>query len=105
MLKAEKEAHEIVSKARKYRQDKLKQAKSDAAAEIDAYKAQKDKELKEFESKNAGGVGELEKEAESTVQGDLKEIEQVISKKQNDVVKLLVEAVTKPTAEKHVNAN
>lgn len=83
----------------------MKQAKSDAASEIDAYKAQKDKELKEFESKNEGGVGELEKDAESKVQGDLKEIEQIVSKKRKDVVKLLVEAVTKPAAEKHINAN
>lgn len=104
MLKAEKEAHEIVSKARKYRQDKLKQAKSDAAKEIEAYKAQKDKDLKEFESKNAGGVGKLEEEASAQVQGDLKEIEDVVAKKQQDIVRLLVEAVIKPTAEMHVNA-
>lgn len=38
------------------------------------------------------------------MEGDLKEIEQIVSKKQKDVVKLLVEAVTKPVAEKHVNA-
>lgn len=83
----------------------MKKAKSDAASEIDAYKAQKDKELKDFDSKNEGGVGALEKEAESKVEGDLKEIDQVVSKKRKDVVKLLVEAVTKPVAEKHVNAN
>lgn len=104
MLKAEKEAHEIVSKARKYRQEKLKQAKSDAAKEIEAYKVQKDKDLKEIESKNEGGVGKLEEDAASTVEGDLKEIEQVVAKKQQDIVKLLVEAVIKPTAEMHVNA-
>lgn len=82
----------------------MKQAKSDAASEIEAYKAQKDKELKEFEDKNAGGVGALEKDAEAQVQGDLKEIEKAVSKKQQDVVKVLIEAVTHPSAEKHVNA-
>lgn len=103
-MKAEREAHEIVSKARKYRQDKLKQAKTDAASEIDAYKKQKDQELQEFEDKNAGGVGELEKNADSEVQGTLTEIKQLGSKKQNEVAKLLVEAVVNPSAEKHVNA-
>ena len=51
----------------------MKQAKTDAAKEIDSYKIQKDKELKEFEQKNAGGVGELEKKAEAGVQGELAE--------------------------------
>ncbi|GAV56160.1 hypothetical protein ZYGR_0BA00660 [Zygosaccharomyces rouxii] len=104
LLKAEKEAHEIVSQARKYRQDKLKQAKNDAASEIEAYKKQKDQELHEYESKNAGSVGELEKDAESHVQGELEEIKQTGSKKQNEVAKLLVDAVINPSFEKHINA-
>lgn len=103
-MKAEKEAHEIVSQARKYRQDKLKQAKNDAASEIEAYKKQKDEELHEFESKNAGSVGELEKEAESQVQGELVEIKETGSKKKSEVSKLLVNAVINPSSEKHVNA-
>nr|5BW9_J Chain J, V-type proton ATPase subunit G [Saccharomyces cerevisiae S288C]5BW9_L Chain L, V-type proton ATPase subunit G [Saccharomyces cerevisiae S288C]5BW9_N Chain N, V-type proton ATPase subunit G [Saccharomyces cerevisiae S288C]5BW9_j Chain j, V-type proton ATPase subunit G [Saccharomyces cerevisiae S288C]5BW9_l Chain l, V-type proton ATPase subunit G [Saccharomyces cerevisiae S288C]5BW9_n Chain n, V-type proton ATPase subunit G [Saccharomyces cerevisiae S288C]5D80_J Chain J, V-type prot len=104
LLQAEKEAHEIVSKARKYRQDKLKQAKTDAAKEIDSYKIQKDKELKEFEQKNAGGVGELEKKAEAGVQGELAEIKKIAEKKKDDVVKILIETVIKPSAEVHINA-
>lgn len=104
LLKAEREAHEIVSQARKYRQDKLKQAKTDAAGEIDAYKKQKDQELQEFENKNAGGVGALEKDAESQVQGTLTEIKKLGAKKQNEVAKLLVDAVIKPSGEKHINA-
>ncbi|CCH58084.1 hypothetical protein TBLA_0A02850 [Henningerozyma blattae CBS 6284] len=103
LLKAEKEAHEIVSQARKYRQDKLKQAKTDAATEIATYKAKKDQELKDFESKNAGGVGELEKNAESEVQVELKEIEKTAKDKQDDIIKLLVDAVTTPAPELHIN--
>ncbi|CAI4053048.1 hypothetical protein SUVZ_15G1930 [Saccharomyces uvarum] len=104
LLQAEKEAHEIVSKARKYRQDKLKQAKSDAAKEIDSYKIQKDKELKEFEQKNAGGVDELEKNAEKGVQGELVEIKKIAEKKKDVVVKILIDTVIKPSTEVHVNA-
>ncbi|SCW02702.1 LAFE_0F12398g1_1 [Lachancea fermentati] len=104
LLKAEKEAHEIVSKARHYRQEKLKQAKTDAANEINAYKLQKEQELKDFEAKNAGGVSGLEKDAEAKVQTELKEIQKTAAKKEKDVVKLLIDAVTKPVAEMHVNA-
>ncbi|SCU87929.1 LADA_0E07096g1_1 [Lachancea dasiensis] len=104
LLKAEKEAHEIVSKARQYRQEKLKQAKSDAAEEINAYKQKKEQELKDYEAKNAGGVGGLEKEAETQVQSELKELEEIGKKKKSAVVKLLIGSVTKPVAEVHVNA-
>ncbi|SCU88434.1 LAFA_0E12684g1_1 [Lachancea sp. 'fantastica'] len=104
LLKAEKEAHEIVSQARQYRQDKLKQAKTDAAKEIDAYKQKKEQELKEYEAKNAGGVGGLEKEAEEQVQSELKTLEQTGKQKKDAIVKLLIDAVTTPVAEVHVNA-
>ncbi|KAM3160635.1 V-type proton ATPase subunit G [Lachancea thermotolerans] len=104
LLKAEKEAHEIVSKARQYRQEKLKQAKSDAATEINAYKQKKEQELKDFEAKNAGGVGGLEKDAEGKVQVEIQEIQKIGKDKKKNVVKLLVDAVTTPVAEVHVNA-
>ena len=82
----------------------MKQAKTDAAKEIDSYKIQKDKELKEFEQKNAGGVGELEKKAEAGVQGELAEIKKIAEKKKDDVFKILIETVIKPSAEVHINA-
>lgn len=93
-----------MSKARQYRQEKLKQAKSDAANDINAYRQKKEQELKDFEAKNAGGVDGLEKEAEKKVQAELKEIQEIGKKKEKDVVKLLVDAVTTPVAAVHVNA-
>lgn len=105
LLKAEKEAHEIVAKARQHRQELLKQAKTDAAAEIAQYKAKKEQELKQIEASNEGGVEGLEKEAEQSVQQELKEIKEVASKKEDDVVKLLIKAVTAPAAEMHINAS
>ena len=79
-------------------------AKSDAAAEITEYKSKKEQELKKFEASNEGGVEGLEKEAENSVQTELKEIKELASKKEDDVVKLLIKAVTTPTGEMHVNA-
>ena len=46
----------------------------------------------------------MEKEAESQVQGELTEIKETGSKKQNEVAKLLVDAVINPSFEKHINA-
>lgn len=103
-MQAEREAHEIVSKARKYRQDKLKQAKKDAATEINNYKLQKDKELTNFANENAGSVDDLEKNADLQVQDELKDIERVAKEKKEDVIKLLIDAVTHPSAELHANA-
>lgn len=105
LLKAEKEAHEIVSEARKYRQDKLKQAQLDAGKEIEGYKAKKEQELKDFESNNAGGVQELERTAEAGVQSELDGIKKTVAEKKEHVVSLLLDAVRHPTTEVHINAS
>ncbi|SCV03380.1 LAME_0H09956g1_1 [Lachancea meyersii CBS 8951] len=104
LLKAEKEAHEIVSQARQYRQDKIKQAKTDAAEEVNAYKKKKEQELKDYEAKNAGGVNGLEMEAEDQVQAELKELKETGNKKKDAIVKLLINAVITPVGDVHVNA-
>jgi len=46
-----------------------------------------------------------DKEAEAEVKGELESIQKVASEKQAEVVKLLINAVTKPTPELHINAS
>ncbi|CCF60107.1 hypothetical protein KAFR_0J00390 [Kazachstania africana CBS 2517] len=104
LLKAEKEAHEIVSQARKYRTERLKQAKLDAAEEINSYKLAKDKELKDIEQSNEGGIESLEKDANANVQSELEEIKKISNEKKAAVIKLLADSVTSPTVEVHANA-
>ncbi|CAL9737073.1 V-type proton ATPase subunit G [Monosporozyma servazzii] len=104
LLKAEKEAQEIVSEARKYRQDKLKQAKKDASTEIAQYKAQKDAELKQNSKQNEGGLDALEAEAETSIQQQLNDIDQVTKDKKQQVADLLIKAVMNPVGGMHVNA-
>ncbi|AGO09915.1 AaceriAAL076Wp [[Ashbya] aceris (nom. inval.)] len=104
LLKAEKEAHEIVASARRYRQERLKQAKLDASQEISEYRRRKEQELQEYEAANAGGAEELEREAEQRAQKELDEIRRVASAKRDAVLELLIDAVTKPQHELHVNA-
>lgn len=104
LLKTEKDAAEIVNEARKYRTSRLKTAKSDAQKEIDEYKAQKESELKKYESEHAGLNETIEKDADAQVEKELVEIKKQFDDKKAAVVDLLVGAATKPTPELHVNA-
>ncbi|GMM34682.1 H(+)-transporting V1 sector ATPase subunit G [Saccharomycopsis crataegensis] len=104
LLKAEKEAQEIVSAARSYRAQRLKSAKSDATQEIEAYKLQKDQELKDFEAKYDGINANADTEAANTVKEEVEKLKKTAESKQKDVVALLVDAITHPTPEVHINA-
>ncbi|ODQ61441.1 hypothetical protein WICANDRAFT_78071 [Wickerhamomyces anomalus NRRL Y-366-8] len=105
LLRAEKEAHEIVSKSRAYRTSRLKAAKTDASSEIAAYKQKKEQELKQYEAEHSGLNETADKEAEAQVKEELEKIQKTASEKQAEVVKLLINAVTKPTPELHINAS
>lgn len=104
LLKTEKQAAEIVNEARKYRTNRLKSAKTDAQKEIDEYKQQKEDELKKFEAEHAGLNESIDKEADAQVESELKAIQAKYAEKKDAVVKLLVDAVTKPSPELHINA-
>ncbi|GMM30290.1 H(+)-transporting V1 sector ATPase subunit G [Martiniozyma asiatica (nom. inval.)] len=105
LLKTEKEAQEIVSKARQYRAQKLKAAKVDAQAEIEAYKAKKAQELAAFEGEFEGANKKLEVDAENQVVGELEQVKKTAASKKADVVKLLVTSVASPKPELHINVN
>lgn len=104
LLKAEKDAADIVNEARKYRTSRLKTAKADAQSEIDEYKAQKEAELKKYESDHAGLNESIEKDADAQVEQELVEIKKNYAEKKEAVVKMLVSAATTPTPEMHINA-
>ncbi|CAY71486.1 Hypothetical protein PAS_chr4_0255 [Komagataella phaffii GS115] len=86
------------------RTQRLKEAKLDAAKDIKEYKQKKEKELKEHEAQFSGSNDDLEKAAESEVQTELVEIDKSAEAKKEDVVKLLLDAITHPKPELHVNA-
>ncbi|GME93887.1 unnamed protein product [[Candida] boidinii] len=113
----EKEAQEVVSEARQYRAQKLKAAKTDASAEVDAYKAKKDAELKKFEETVSfkfiliysnlfsGNNKQLEDDAEKSVVEELAKIKKTCEAKKSDVINLLVKAVTEPKPALHANVS
>lgn len=104
LLKTEKDAAEIVNEARRYRTSRLKSAKSDAQADIDEYKSQKEAELNKYEADHAGLNESIEKDSDKQVEEELQEIKKKFSEKKQAVIDLLVEAATKPTPELHINA-
>lgn len=104
LLNAEKEAHSIVQEARQYRTQRLKAAKTDAATDIQEYKTTKEAELKKYEEEHSGLNEVIDKEAEEAVAKELVSIKKTASEKKAQVVKLLVDAVIKPTPELHINA-
>lgn len=104
LLKTEKDAAEIVNEARKYRTNRLRTAKSDAQAEIDAYKQQKEKELQSYENDHAGLNDKINKDADVQVDTELQKIRAKYAEKKQSVIKLLVDAAINPKPELHVNA-
>ncbi|KAG7192748.1 H(+)-transporting V1 sector ATPase subunit G [Scheffersomyces spartinae] len=104
LLKAEKEAAELINEARKYRTERLKAAKVDAQSEIDDYKKLKENELLKYEQEHAGLNETIEKEADTEVESELVTIKKNYESKQKQVISLLVDAVTKPSPELHINA-
>ncbi|KAK9478517.1 H+-ATPase G subunit-domain-containing protein [Lipomyces japonicus] len=104
LLEAEKEAQAIVSKARTYRTQKLKDARTEATKEIEAYKASKESEFKKFESEHSSSNSKAEEDANAGVQSELVSIKELAAKAKETVIGQLLDAVTSPKPSLHVNA-
>ncbi|KAK9460221.1 H+-ATPase G subunit-domain-containing protein [Lipomyces oligophaga] len=104
LLEAEKEAQAIVAKARSYRTQKLKDARTEAQKEIAAYKEAKETEFKKFEGEHSSSNTKAEEEANAGVQTELVEIKEAAAKAKDKVISELIEAVTKPKPSLHINA-
>lgn len=105
LLKAEKEAAEVVNEARKYRTNHLKSAKTDAQKEIEEYRKQKETELQNYEKEQTGVNSNIEKEATAHTEKELAGIEKQYEDKKGAAVKLISDAAIHPTSELHINAS
>ncbi|ODQ68251.1 V-type ATPase [Nadsonia fulvescens var. elongata DSM 6958] len=104
LLEAERKAHEIVQTARAFRTNRLRAAKADASKDIEEYKAEKEQEFRKYEASHSGSNDQAEKDAELAVQSQLDEIKQQASSTKASVVDKLIQAVTTPQPELHINA-
>ncbi|KAK0526287.1 hypothetical protein OC834_004856 [Tilletia horrida] len=104
LLEAEKEAAKIVSKARTYRTQKLKDARSEAAKDIEDLKAKKEKEFQAFQKEHEGTQSTAASAAEKETTQQIEALNQAFEKNRAGVVAKLLERITEVQAELHRNA-
>ncbi|KNE63935.1 V-type ATPase, G subunit [Allomyces macrogynus ATCC 38327] len=104
LLEAEKEASKIVQKARMYRVERLKEARKEAEKDIAALKQQKVLEYTKFEKEYAGHSESSTVKVDQETEAKLEQTKTDFAKGRDEVVAMLMRAVTtvKPTL--HVNA-
>ncbi|KAH8923652.1 V-type ATPase [Atractiella rhizophila] len=103
LLSAEKEAQIIVSKAREYRVQRLKDARSQAAKDIEEYKTSKDREFEKFSNEHTGGSSEAEKLVNHQTEKELSELQSAFERNKGNVVEMLLERLM--TVEKGLHKN
>jgi len=104
LLEAEKEASKIVEKARLYRVQRLKDARSEAAKEIDALKQKKNQEFQNFEKTHSGSTDEIRKTVNDETKGKIEEVRQLFNKNKDEVAKKLVATILNVNPVPHRNS-
>jgi len=95
LLEAEREAQEIVQKARADRDRIMRQADEQARSEIKAYSDARDAKLKDLESRVQKEVDQATSDLEQQTSLRAKAFEERLSSRLDDVVTLLTNAVLK----------
>jgi len=103
LLDAEREAQKIVQKARTYRTQRIKDARAEAAKEIEAYKAQKEAEFRHFLAEHSGASAKAETEAAKDSEAALQRIREAGEKHMQKVVEDLIKGVTEVNPVPHRN--
>ncbi|BGP31635.1 hypothetical protein JCM10296v2_003407 [Rhodotorula toruloides] len=103
LLDAEKEASQIVAKAREYRNQRLKDARGEASKEIEQLRAKKEAEFKEFENQHSGDSSSSQDEVDKATQEALAKIEASFEENREKVVKDLLERVVQVSPALHRN--
>ncbi|KAG0246044.1 H+-ATPase G subunit-domain-containing protein [Mortierella sp. GBAus27b] len=104
LLEAEKDAGRIVQKARQYRAERLKDARTEAAKEIDKLKAEKDEAFKAFEQEHAGSSDQKTQRVEVETEQKRAEIEDAFAKNRAAVLQKLLDTVYTVEPKIHPNA-
>ncbi|KAI8817553.1 H+-ATPase G subunit-domain-containing protein [Fimicolochytrium jonesii] len=104
LLEAEKEASKVVAKSRQYRTQRLKDARTEAQKEIEALKAQKNKEFVEFEKQYGGNTDETVTKANAETEEQLKEVNTLYQKNKQQVIEKLLSGIVNVQPQIHPNA-
>ncbi|OSX64288.1 hypothetical protein POSPLADRAFT_1045375 [Postia placenta MAD-698-R-SB12] len=103
LLEAEKEAAKVVQRARQYRVQKLKDARSQATKEIEEYKRLKESEFQAFEASHAGNTQSSQTAVDQETQIKLQEISEAYYANKDQVVAKLLDRVVLVKPELHRN--
>ncbi|XP_045201438.1 probable V-type proton ATPase subunit G [Mercenaria mercenaria] len=103
LLAAEKRAADKVSEARKRKGRRLKQAKEEAQAEIEAYRNKRENDYKRYEQSVLGSRGDREKQIDKDTQDKIRTIEQNVQKHKQQALKSLLDMVYDIKPELHTN--
>jgi len=103
LLEAEKEAAKIIQKARDYRNQRVKDARTEAAKEIEAYKAKKEQDFQQYQKEHSGDTDALSKEIDQKTADDLNKINEQFEKNREEVIKKLLGRVLEVNPKPHRN--
>ncbi|KND01820.1 V-type ATPase, G subunit [Spizellomyces punctatus DAOM BR117] len=104
LLEAEKEASKVVATARKYRVQRLKDARTEAQKEIEALKAQKNKEHADFEKQYTGSTDDIVSKANADTETQLKEVTAAYNRNKAQVIDKLLAGIVNVQPQIHQNA-
>merc|ERR1711897_64030 len=94
LLQAEHEAADVVAKAKADKVQKLKQAKSEADAEIAAYKAERESYFVKFQKERTGDSGSHKTAQDATTAGELLTITKQVAANKDTMISMLLQSVT-----------
>ncbi|KAF8329526.1 H+-ATPase G subunit-domain-containing protein [Cantharellus anzutake] len=93
LLEAEKEAANIVQEARKYRVQRLRDARSEAQKEIDEYRQSKEAEFASIESGKQSLIDGAQLQADKETEAKLAIVKESFAKNREAVVQKLLDRV------------
>lgn len=93
LLAAEKRASEKVAEARKRKARRLKQAKDEAQIEIDKFKAEKERQFKEYEAKHMGSKEDIATKIEAETKQKMVDMNQLVAQNKKAVIEKLLNLV------------
>lgn len=103
LLEAEREADKIVQNGSLYRTQRIKDAKLEAAKEVEALKLSKMKELSEYEKQHAASLEQIISEDEENTKKRIEESKLLFEKSKERVANMLLQAVS--NAQPNIHAN
>ncbi|KAI7907282.1 G subunit of V-type ATPase [Cokeromyces recurvatus] len=103
LLDAEREAAKIVQKAKQYRVQRLKDARSEAAKEIEELKAQKNIEYQNFVAQHSGESDQSLSKVDQETEAKIQEIREAAEKNKEIAIEKIMKAITNVETKVHKN--